>query len=129
MAEEKNKNKVILIVEDDEMIARAVMMKIGMSGFKTLTARTSNEAVQILQSEKVDVIWLDHYLLDGTTGLDFVMQIKTNSAWKKIPVFVVSNTANEKNIESYMNLGVNNYYIKVNHPIEDIIHDIEKSLV
>jgi DNA-binding response OmpR family regulator len=122
------KNRVILVVEDDELISKAVVMKIGMFGFKSFVAKTSDEALKILQSEKIDVIWLDHYLLDGTTGLDFVMQIKTNDLWKTIPIFVVSNTANERNIESYMKLGVSNYYIKVNHPIEDIIKDIEKSL-
>ena len=95
-----------------------------------MTVRSIEEALTYLESlERVDAIWLDHHLVGNEDGLDFVKKFKENGGrWKKIPVFVVSNAASPKTIQSYMRSGVTKYYVKSDHRLDEIIADIEAFL-
>jgi response regulator of citrate/malate metabolism len=74
----------------------------------------------------IDAVWLDHYLLGEKTGLDFVAKLKSKkSKWTKIPIFVVSNTASNTNMQSYLRLGVNVYSVKAEHRLDEIANDIK----
>jgi len=123
-------NKTILVVEDEQPLVDAIKIKSEKSGFKVVTARTVEQALDYLKEEiKIDVIWLDHYLLGKENGLDLVAQIKDeNSKWKDIPIFVVSNTASPDKVKSYITLGVSKYYTKADFRLEDILNDIKKHL-
>jgi CheY-like chemotaxis protein len=125
---EENKKK-ILVLEDEKQLARAVYEAFQDHGFETVVVSTVEEGIKQLESlENVDVIWLDHYLLGTGNGLDFVVQVKNHPVWKKIPIFVVSNTASTTNIRAYIQLGVSNYYTKADYDIKQIIDDIQYSL-
>ncbi len=50
------------------------------------------------------------------------------SKWNHIPIFVVSNTASEKKVQAYVKFGVDKYYTKAEHKLEDIIDDIRESI-
>jgi CheY-like chemotaxis protein len=126
MTSESTKEKIILVVEDERPLAEAIQAKLEKNGFAVTTARTGQQALNYLEDlERVDVIWLDHYLLGVGNGLDFVVQIKNNPKWQSIPIFVVSNTASSSNIRSYIQLGVSSYYTKADYNINQIINDIE----
>jgi len=123
-------DKTILVVEDEQPLVDAIKIKSEKSGFKVVTARTVEQALGYLKEEiKIDVIWLDHYLLGKENGLDLVAQIKDeNSKWKNIPIFVVSNTASPEKVKAYVTLGVSKYYTKADFRLEDILNDIKKHL-
>lgn len=117
--------KSILIIEDEKPLADAVKAKLESQSFNVLTARTVEQALSYLGEMPVDGIWLDHYLLGKENGLDFIAKIKqSGSEWENLPVFVVSNTASEKNIQSYMRLGAKKYYVKAEHSLTEIINEI-----
>lgn len=122
-------NKVILVVEDEKPLQEAIRIKLEKNEFDVVTARSVEQAINLLNElKKVDVVWLDHYLLGKEDGLDFVAQIKNTDGWKNIPIFVVSNTASEEKVEAYLALGVNKYYTKANSKLDNIICDIKKIL-
>mgnify|MGYP000729900852 CR=1 FL=1 len=127
MSEEQK--HTILILEDDRQLAGAVRDAITERGWSATVVATVEDGIKELGSGKVfNVIWLDHYLLGSGNGVDFVVQVKNNPAWKNIPIFVVSNTASAPNIRSYLELGISNFYTKADHDIMQIISDIESSL-
>ena len=123
-------NKTILVVEDELPLLEAITVKLGLSGFATVTARTVEQALAYMDDIKgVKAIWLDHYLIGKENGLDFVSKIKEDgSAWKNIPIFVVSNTAGDDKKHAYLNLGANKFYTKSNFRLDQIIDDIKKAL-
>jgi CheY-like chemotaxis protein len=123
-------HKVVLVVEDERPLAEAIRAKLETEGFEVATSRTVEQALNYLQElSHVDAIWLDHYLLGKEDGLDFVAKLKSvGGAWNHIPVFVVSNTAGTEKIQSYINFGIEKYYIKAEHKLEDIINDIKSVL-
>jgi len=121
--------KTILVVEDEKPLLEAVRIKLEKNGFAVVTARTAEQAYGLLEDiPKVDVIWLDHYLLGKENGLDLVVKIKSHENYKNIPIFIVSNTASADKVKSYINLGVNKYYIKSNYRLDSIINDIRECL-
>ena len=123
------KRPKILVLEDERQLAKAVRDAFTERGFETIVVSTAEDGIKELKNlSKVDVIWLDHYLLGTQNGLDFVVQLKGNPEWQAIPIFVVSNTASSTNIRSYIQLGVSNYYTKADYDINQIINDIEYSL-
>jgi len=107
----------------------AVEHEFAMRGFNVLTASNVDEGLYKMESaDGVDVIWLDHYLLGKENGLDFVVKLKNHEEWKSIPIFVVSNSSGSDSIQSYMRLGVNQYYTKADYDLGQIVRDIEYAL-
>lgn len=125
-----NKKYVALVVEDERPLQEAIKIKLELDSFDVVTARSVNQAINSLMDiKKIDFIWLDHYLLGKENGLDFVFKVKNNKHWKKIPIFIVSNTATQDKVRCYMVLGVEKYYVKANYRLDDIIKDIKKTLI
>lgn len=115
--------KNILIVEDDFGISTAVKVKLKNSGYNLLSATSVEEAMELFKLNKIDLVWLDHYLKGKETGLDFIAFVKSNE--KDIPVFVVTNTASADEKYSYLKLGADRYYIKTNHTLSELVKEVE----
>lgn len=122
--------KTILVIEDERPLIEAIKKKLENNGFAVTTARTVEQALNYLEDlERVDAIWLDHYLLGKEDGLDFVTKIKSHDGqWKTIPIFVVSNTASPDKVQSYIRLGISKYYVKADHRLDGIINEIKSFL-
>ncbi|OGE85129.1 MAG: hypothetical protein A3J48_03070 [Candidatus Doudnabacteria bacterium RIFCSPHIGHO2_02_FULL_46_11] len=122
-------NYVALVVEDERPLAQVIQKKMEKSGFETVLARSVDQALGYMEDlPKIDVIWLDHYLIGEGTGLDFVEKLKHNTKWKAIPIFVVSNTATQAKVHSYIDLGVTKYYTKSDARLDQIVTEINKVL-
>lgn len=126
MVKKSTKNKTVLVVEDERPLLEAIKSKLELNKFDVVCARTVDQALSYLEDiDKINIIWLDHYLFGQKDGLDFVAKLKdSNSKWKDIPIVVVSNSASLDKEQIYLNLGVNNYYTKANYSLSQIINDI-----
>lgn len=141
------KKKTILVIEDERALLTVINTKLEKSGFGVMGARSVDQvfsaglnkkdldvitpeaihqALDYLNDLKnIDAIWLDHNLLGKETGLDLVVRLRGNGGrWKKIPIFVVSNSENPETIASYLKLEKSKYYVKSNHRLDAIIDDI-----
>ncbi|MFH1233308.1 MAG: response regulator [Patescibacteria group bacterium] len=122
--------KTILVVEDERPLLGAIKIKLEKNGFAVLTARSVEQALNHLEDVgKVDVIWLDHYLLGKENGLDFMVKCKQDGSWcKNVPIYVVSNTASADNVQAYLKFGVNKYYVKAVTRLDEIIQEIDTEI-
>ncbi len=119
----------LLLIEDEGPLRAIIKSKLETEGFTVATARTAQQALDYLREKiKVDGIWLDHYLSNEESGLDFVVKLKKEPRWKNLPVFVVSNTASQETLEAYTNLKVRKRYNKVDYRLDRIVKDIKKTL-
>lgn len=123
-------NKVVLVVEDEQPLLSAIKIKLEKSGFQVVSSRSVDGALKILEDEvQVDVVWLDHYLIGDKNGLDLVAKLKEEtSPWRKVPIFVVSNTATADKVNSYIRFGIEKYFTKSDYRLEEIIADIRTCL-
>lgn len=119
--------KRILLVEDEHILQDAIRNKLEKSGYEVFAAARASEAEKIVSTEKIDFIWLDHYLLGEKSGFDFLVGLKKKgSGLEKIPVFVVSNTASMDKARKYIAMGAEKFYTKSNHDLAEIIGDMEE---
>ena len=121
----------IVVMEDDRALATAIAKKLELSGFSVSKSDNVDQAIELVNSaERVDAIWLDHYLLGNKNGLDFLASLRgnTDGAHCEVPVYVVSNTATDDKVKSYLRLGAEKYYVKSDHSLEEIIHDIKQTV-
>lgn len=125
-----HQEKTILVIEDERPLIGAISAKLEKEGLAVVTARTVDQALGYLHDlPSVDAVWLDHYLLGQADGLDFVAKVKADgSHWKHIPIFVVTNTASPENRLSYIHFGVEKYYVKSEHRLDEIVQAIKTFL-
>jgi DNA-binding response OmpR family regulator len=130
MPKKSVRNKTVLVIEDERPLVLAIQTKLEKNGFDVATARTVEQGLNYIEDiGTIDAIWLDHYLLGGTTGLDFVSKIKLSKGeMSKVPIFVVSNTASSHNVQSYMRLGVSKYCVKAESRLDGIVQDLKTFL-
>ena len=118
----------ILVLEDDMLLLKAIQDKLERNHFAVLLSRTFAQALEYMKDDnlKVNLIWLDHYLLGKETGLDFLAKIRAEEKWRVTPVFIVSNSTSPEMIQAYRSLGINKYYTKSDFRLEEIIGDIKE---
>lgn len=110
----------ILVIEDEEALQDAIRMKLTSAGYRIVSAMSGESGLEILKTEKPDVIWLD-LLLPGMGGFQFLEHIRKMDAWKGIPVFVVSVSASPEKIQRAFELNVVDYIVKSQYKLEDIV--------
>jgi DNA-binding response OmpR family regulator len=120
--------RVILVIEDELPLMEAIKARLEKNNYEVLTARSVEQAFNHLRDvPNIDLIWLDHYLLGKENGLDFLAKCKAESGrCSELPIFVVSNTASEENLQTYMHLGATKYYVKSDKRLDGIIEDINR---
>lgn len=122
----KNQPKV-LIIEDDQRINKVYIVKLSVEGIKVATAIDGEEGLRKVYSELPDLIILD-LMLPKKSGFDILKEIKADSKVKDIPVLILSNLAQEKEIEEGMALGAEGYIVKSNISIQQVIEKIKETL-
>lgn len=86
------KKKTILLVEDDELLARMYELKMELAGYRVLVAHNAAQAREFTHSQAIDVVLLD-ILLPKVNGLTVLKEIRRNHRTMHCPVIILSNLA------------------------------------
>lgn len=119
--------KKILIVEDDEFLRSLNAKRLEGEGFEVMVAVDGNEALTKLAETKPDLIFLD-LLLPNVDGFEVLTKIKQDDSLKNIPVIVFSNLGQPEDIEKAKKLGANDFMVKANFTLDDVIGKIKEVL-
>ena len=110
------KEKVILLVEDDELDVISVqrsLKKLDLD-YTLHTAYNGKEALSILSANDYSVL-PDVILLDlnmpKMNGIEFLQQIRSNEKLKDIQVFVMTTSADSSERSAAESLGISGYII------------------
>jgi CheY-like chemotaxis protein len=83
-------NEKILIALSDQTLTDLIQQKLFSHGYTTVTAKSGEEALQKMQSEKPALVLLD-LVLPGKSGYDVISEKSMDRMITKIPLIVVSN--------------------------------------
>jgi len=119
--------KKILIVEDEKVLSDLVENEFDSMGFDARVAGDGELAMKLARSFDPDVIMLD-LILPKKGGLDVLKELKIDPALKTIPVIVLSNLAGDESIRMAMTYGADDYFIKTQSSIFEIIGKVQKRL-
>lgn len=118
----------VLIVEDEEALRKVLQEKMQNSGFKTFAAKDGIEGWDMAKNNNPDIILLD-LILPKRSGFDVLSMLKQDQELKDIPVFVLSNLAEDENLKKALQMGAEDYFVKSQHPINEIVEKVKNRLV
>lgn len=104
----------LLIVDDEKLIREVVKEYAIHEGFETLEAEDGEQALEIINREKIDCLILD-IMMPKLDGINTFRKIKEN---KNIPTIILSARSEEYDKLSSFELGVDDYLTKPFSPKE-----------
>lgn len=122
-----NTQKTILLVEDDDNLANVYEMRLQAEGFKTVRVGNGQDALQAALESKPDLILLDVMMpkVSGFDVLDILRNTPETASTKVIMLTALSQPADRERAQS---LGVNDYLVKSEVVIADIVDRIKQHL-
>jgi two-component system chemotaxis response regulator CheY len=118
----------ILVVEDSatmRSLIASTLEELG-SGVKITEADSGFEALRLLPRGSFDLIVTDINMPD-INGLELVSFVKTNDAYARIPLVIISTEGSERDRRKGLGLGADAYVVKPFEP-EDL-RDIARELL
>lgn len=114
----------ILIIEDEENIARVLQLELEFEGYETGIAYTGTDGLIKYREEKWDLILLD-LMLPGLNGLDVLRRIRATET--STPIILLTAKSDVEDKVTGLDLGANDYVTKP-FEIDELLARIRTSL-
>ncbi|MES2701469.1 MAG: response regulator [Bacteroidota bacterium] len=101
----------ILVIEDDDIMLKAIRNILSKDGYTVVTAKDGKEAFEKLDSGTFDIVITD-LMMPYANGLEVVSRLRTDESKKGIGIIVVSSVGNEETITEAFRLGADDYLKK-----------------
>ena len=101
----------IVVADDDRMFRKAAETTLRRQGYDVATASDGEEALQLIRSERPDMIVLD-LIMPKLQGFDVLTILKQDALTSAIPVIVLSSLTQEQDKQEAMDLGAVAYFNK-----------------
>lgn len=117
----------IMIVEDYKILREVISDKFTKEGFDVFAAANGSEALDNLSSFSPDIILLD-VVMPGLNGFEVLNKIRSNpdSGIAKTVIIMLSNLGDDEDVQKAMRLGADDYLIKSNFTVSEIIEKIKR---
>lgn len=109
--------RIILVVEDEAPIRDIIKFAFTTSEFEIREAGNCREADLQIAEKIPDIILLD-WMLPGMSGIDYVKQLKKNTATQHVPIIMLTARAEMENKVTGLEVGVDDYITKPFSPRE-----------
>ncbi|MBI3120091.1 MAG: response regulator [Candidatus Kerfeldbacteria bacterium] len=117
----------ILLIEDDTMLCGMYSAKFGREGYDVHTADNGSDGVRLAREIKPDIILLD-IIMPKMDGFAALKELRKKEETKNIPVILLTNLGQDKDIEKGKKLGADDYFIKANHTPAEIVEKVREMI-
>ena len=118
----------ILIIEDEDVLAKVLEEKFKKIGFTTKIAKDGEEATKMAKAFKPNLILLD-LMLPKKDGFVVLKELKGDEFLKEIPVVIISNLEEDDNIKKGLAMGAVDYSVKSSHSINEIVDKLKSTFL
>ncbi len=118
----------ILIVEDEDILAKVLEEKFEKAKFSAKIAVDGESALGLIKTFKPDIVVLD-LMLPKKDGFAVLEEMKSEDEFKRIPVVITSNLSEDENIKKALRIGAEDYFVKSNHPVNEIVEKVKAVLL
>lgn len=119
--------KKILLVEDDEMLASVYRARLEMEGFDVCEVHDGEQALSSAIAYRPDLILLDA-MMPKISGFDVLDILKNTPEMMNITVIMLTALSQEKDKERAESLGVDEYLVKSQVVISDVVERVRHHL-
>lgn len=124
----QNQNiKMVFVVEDDKFMRNLLINKLQKEGFQTEGLGSGEEALELMKTKTPNLILLD-LILPNMDGFEVIQYLKSDPRLSNIPVLILSNLGEKKDVEKAEEIGVAGFLIKANFTPSEIIKKIHDLL-
>lgn len=116
--------KKILVVDDEEDVAKALKVRLKANGYHVVLAFDSVQAFTMANKERPDLIILD-IMIPGGGGFVVVERLKQSTATHHIPIIILTGISGGE--ERAYKVGASGYVMKPYHP-EKLLETINNAL-
>ncbi len=121
--------KKVLIVEDEDVLLNVLKDRFEVEGWKVTVAKDGIEAIEAIEKapkkSMFDLVLLD-LLMPKKDGFEVLEEIRDNPELKNLPIIVLSNLGGDDDIKKALALGANDYFVKTQHPMSEIVEKAKK---
>ncbi len=114
MTDEQFKNRVILVIDDEERMARFIRLNLEQDGFQVVEAYRGMEGIQTLRDAMPDLVLLD-IMLPDIDGFEVLRMIREISS---VPIIMLTAKGEENDRVRGLELGADDYVTKPFSPRE-----------
>jgi len=101
----------ILIIEDDDIMLKAIRNILTKAGYNVITAKDGKEAFDKMENCEYDIVLTD-LMMPYANGLEVVSRLRSDSTKRHVSIIVVSSVGNEETITEAFRLGADDYLKK-----------------
>jgi DNA-binding response OmpR family regulator len=117
----------VLLAEDDRFLRRAAEARLRRHGLDVLTAADGEEALRIARAERLDLVLLD-VVMPKLEGFEVLKLLKEDEATASIPVIVLSNLGQERDVAQAKALGAVAFLVKAHLSLQDLVDRVDAVL-
>lgn len=118
----------ILLVEDEKMLRDAYTILLeAQPEYQLDTASNGDEALQLCQKNKYDIILLD-LMMPVLDGVGFLRQAKLAKSAPKTRVIIMSNLSSSEGLTEAIKIGVARHEVKSNLSPADVLAILKEEL-
>jgi CheY-like chemotaxis protein len=117
----------IVLAEDEEIISMAYQHGLTYLGYEVVVAQDGLEAIDALNKQLPDILLLD-IIMPNMNGFEVLQAVRNNPAYKKLPIIMLTNLSQPSDEEQARELGANDYMIKSNITLTQLVERIESIL-
>ena len=110
------KKHTVLVVDDIEVNRELIVQMLNQHGIKTLEAHDGLEALDIIEKEEIDLIFMD-ISMPKLNGLELTKKLKSDENYKDIPVVIVSANVLKTDEQKALQSGADGFLAK---PIDEV---------
>ena len=118
----------VFVVEDDSFLKDILGQRLSEQAYDLLYASDADTAIETIIREKPDIILLDILLPGERNGFDVLQTVRGSADTKDIPVIILSNLGQQEDKDKAKELGANDFLVKSDSPIDEVIEKIQKYL-
>lgn len=120
-------SKKILLVEDDDALANVYMMRLEAEGFVMRRVANGEEALAAVKEYRPDLMMLD-VMMPKVSGFEVLDIIRHTPDTMNLKIMVLSALGQESDKQKAESLGADDYLVKSQVVITDVIARIRKLL-
>jgi CheY-like chemotaxis protein len=114
----------ILVIDDERLLRAPVASVLRHAGYEVDCAGSGEEALQLLESARPDLILLD-LMMPGMGGLGFLRRLRADERWAAVPVIVLSAGSDGEQGTEAFKLGARACLLKGTFSLAKLSHFIE----
>ena len=119
--------KKILIVDDQLEVRELVEVTMRVGDYQILKAQSGEEAIDIVKTEKPELIIMDIMMPGGMDGLEATRILKNDPETKDCKIIMLTAKGQQSEKEKGIEAGADDYFVKPFSPL-DLIRKVEEFL-